>query len=158
MINKNENLVGYATLDVIDKNGKVFSIWQGGNFDLYWSTTEEVLQFEICQTDKDVYKIFDQLFQNVLKQDDKRFGSLVNGNTFYWISEDDEPEKSNRMKITNIQDSYKIVFEKNLKHMQPRLFTSVCFCNSGSNYPRVVECFMKMYLKNAYNIDFSEKY
>ena len=156
MLSKTENVRGYLKLDIKDANDKIFSIWQGGNFDLYWSTDEEDLSFDIDQSDTEVYVIFNNLF-NEIKKNDNVNKPLVHDNTFFWIGEDDEPEKANRMKIKKDQNKFNITFEKNLKHMQPRFFTSICFCNSGSNYPRIVECFMKMYLHTAYNIDFEEK-
>ena len=142
-------------LKITDSNNNAFYIIFAGNLDLYWSSEDGVSDFFVKKDDSELYLLINDLFHKI-KSADKR-NELINGNVFNWTSEDGEPEKVNHLQIIQNQEDYKISFIRNLMRFAPKNLTSICFCNSGSNYPQVVQEFMKSYLSQAYGYDFQDE-
>lgn len=91
-----------------------------------------------------------------------------NGNSFYmvfagnldlfWVSEaSGEKHTQNTMQIIKKQDEFEVVFNHNPERFASKNYTSVCFCNSGSNHSKIVESFMKVYIALV-NYDKIEEY
>ena len=145
---------GYYDLKITDKNGNSFIMTVGGNFDLYWfpENHKENTVFEIDKTDKIAFGFFNQLFNVVVKQDDK-YRPVLKGNTINFISEDWPEEEANVLNIIKTENAFTIKFIKNEKTESwslPHIGCAICFCNSGSRVPKVEQLFMQMFNYLAY--------
>ena len=159
MIKKRENYKEerIKDLEIVDKNGNSFLIVFAGNLDLYWLGTDGVLDYSIDKSDLKVFNIIDNLFKNIQKCDDKSYHKTIQDNKFFWLSDDGEESIVNQLEIIKNDNSYDIHFIKNLKLMQTRRTTAVCFCNSGSRNQPVVQEFMKMYLEESHKDETEEE-
>ena len=156
MIHKVKNYKKGYDIRITDKNGNSFYIVFGGNLDLYWVSESEINNFVINKQDFFTYDIFCQLFRKLEKED--KTGTLIKNNTFNWVSEaSGEMHTQNTMQIIKKQDEFEVVFNHNPECFAPKNYTSVCFCNSGSNHPKIVESFMKVYI-TLVNYDRIEEY
>lgn len=145
MIHKVKNYKNGYDLKVEDKFGNSFYMVFAGSLDLYWVKQSENSKFVINKLDVFTYDVFNQLFHKLKKEDKK--GDLIKNNTFTWVSEAyGEKNTQNTLQITKKPNEYEVVFNHNSKHIAPQNYTSICFCNSGSNHPKIVECFMKVYI------------
>lgn len=154
MIKKVERDNNKFDLNIIDNNGNLFAIIFAGNQDLYWYSYLGVKEFEISKEDSDTYGALKLLLLNISKVD--KYQQVMKDNEFNWICDFAQEEKANSIKIQDNDDSIKIIFNRNPQHFAPKNSTSICFCNSGSRHPRVVQQFMKMYLHEAYGYDYKE--
>ena len=143
-------------LKVSDINNNSFIMTVGGNYDLYWlpEDYEKAKSFEIHNSDKLTFSMFEQLF-NAIKLNDDPYHPTIKGNTITFVSEECVEEESNYLEITKEKESFIINFvrNENANFMNFRKGGSVCFCNSGSRVPDVEILFMKMFNFLAYNSD-----
>ena len=129
MIYKVANYKDGQDIKVEDKFGKEFYMVFAGSLDLYWVKQSENSRFVIHKLDAFTYDVFNRLF-NKLKKEDKK-GELIRNNTFTWVSEAyGEKHTQNTLQIIKKPNEYEIVFNHNSKHIAPKDYTSVCFCNS----------------------------
>ena len=148
------NTEGKYDLKITDKNDKSFIMTVGGNFDLYWLPEDykNATTFEVDQTDKITYRVFNQLFNAVGKNDDK-YNPVLKNNTITFVSEDWPEEEANVLNITKNEQSFTIDFIKNEDKESwsyPHMGCTICFCNSGSRVPKVEQVFMEMFNYLAY--------
>ncbi|MBO5884533.1 MAG: hypothetical protein J6Q51_01925 [Clostridia bacterium] len=151
------NNKGKYDLKITDKNGKVFIMTVGGNFDLYWlpENHKENKVFVIDKSDKIAFSVFNQLFTAVRKNDDK-YCPILNENMITFISEDWPEDEANILKIIKTEESFVINFIKNEDKENwsyPHMGCTICFCNSGSRVPKVEQIFMRMFNYLAYECD-----
>ena len=151
------NNKGKYDLKITDKNGKVFIMTVGGNFDLYWlpENHKENKVFIIDKSDKIAFSVFNQLFAAVRKNDDK-YCPILNENMITFISEDWPEDEANILKIIKTEESFVINFIKNEDKENwsyPHMGCTICFCNSGSRVPKVEQIFMRMFNYLAYECD-----
>ncbi len=116
-----------------------------GGADVFWVlyNYKDDNEFIITKEDEYWYSVFNLLFDMIKKNDD-RFTPAMKENTFEWISEAyGIPEEAHRLRITKEEKQYKIKFIKGLNMM----FNTcpICFCGSGSRYPRISQLFTVMY-------------
>lgn len=156
MIKRSIDTDGKSVFSITDKFGNTFDILEGGNLDLFWvcECKQGNAKFIIDSSNKEMFRLLKILFKHIKEKDDKYRPRLVN-NEFSWISEDRPVEDANRMNITRRDDSFEIDFIKNEKNLFR--ICSVCFCNSGSNFQRVEELFMLMYIHLCKTINVDEK-
>ena len=122
---------------------------EGGNYDLYWlpENPKENRVFEIDKSDKITYSVFNQLFNAVIKQDDKDRPVFKDG-IITFISEDWPEEEANVLNIIKTEDAFAVKFIKNEDKENwsyPHIGCTICFCNSGSRVPKVEQVFMEMF-------------
>lgn len=145
MIHKVKNYKKGYDIRITDKNGNSFYMVFAGNLDLYWVKQSENSKFVINKLDVFTYDVFNQLFHK-LKKEDKN-GELIKNNTFTWVSEAyGEKHTQNTLQIIKKDEEFEVVFNHNPERFAPKNYTSICFCNSGSNHPKIVESFMKVYI------------
>lgn len=132
-----------TSIVVKDDNLNTFSMEIGGNTDLYWIVKGkgEKFVFNIGKNN-DFYPYLDSLYKDIEKVDNKNHPT-IEGNTFYWLSEDRPPEDANHLTIDKNNDNFVITFHKNPKNFYPMCVT--CFCNSGSYHPNIEILFMEMF-------------
>ena len=143
------NPEGKYDLKITDKNGNAFIMTEGGNYDLYWlpENPKENRVFEIDKSDKIAYSVFNQLFNAVIKQDDKDRPVFKDG-IITFISEDWPEEEANVLNIIKTEDAFAVKFIKNEDKENwsyPHIGCTICFCNSGSRVPKVEQVFMEMF-------------
>lgn len=148
------NAEGKYDLKITDKNGNAFIMTEGGNYDLYWlpENPKENRVFEIDKSDKITYSVFNQLFNAVIKQDDKDRPVFKDG-IITFISEDWPEEEANVLNIIKTEDAFAVKFIKNEDKENwsyPHIGCTICFCNSGSRVPKVEQVFMEMFNYLAY--------
>ena len=152
MIRKDKNMWGHSVFKVTDKLSNAFEIFEGGNLDLYWVADCKGNQtsFIIDESNKEMFRLFKILFK-LVRENDCEYSPRLIGNEFTWISED-RPE-ANVLKIVQNEANFEITFLKNENNFYKTC--AICFCNSGSKFPRVEQLFMEMYiyLCNKENIE-----
>lgn len=143
MLRKEKNMWGHSSFAVTDKKGNTFEIFEGGNFDLFW--TAECIgnqrNFVIDESNKEMFRLLKILFK-LIKDKDSKYSPRLIENEFTWISED-RPE-ANILKIIRKEDCFEIEFLKHERNFYK--ICSICFCNSGSEYQQVEQLFMEMYI------------
>jgi len=151
MIEKVPNNISGFDIKITDKEGNSFFMIFGGNFDLFWVSEGEKLSYIIdVNSDELLYKKLNNLWSKI-ENANIIFTSLdeestFKNNTLSWVSEDRPAFEANRLVISKTDDKFLINFIRNENNFFPRSLISVCFCNSGSNYPEVSQEFMKLYL------------
>lgn len=143
MIRKNKNTWGHSSFVITDKLGNTFEMFEGGNLDLYWvaECKNNKTSFIIDESNKEMFRLLKIIFKHIKDKDNKYSPRLI-GNEFTWISED-RPE-ANVLKILKNQDNFEITFLKNENNFYKTC--AICFCNSGSNFQKVEQLFMEMYI------------
>ena len=161
--------------DIYIKNGnKVLSMTFAGTLDLYWainkSNTDSLKEsIEIPKVDKDIYKLFDELYNNVqnckIFEKPNKFYKYVlsdrnlfneEANTIEWHSDETYFDSDDIVKIIKEKDKYKIEFTRPAEYEDPFYLGSskmiyIRFRNSGSYYHPFNTVFMKMF-RNAQNL------
>lgn len=150
---KRPDSVDKFDLKIIDKNGNEFDIVFGGNLDLFWVVRDhrKGLNFHIDKNDAFLYGVFEQLFEDI-KKNDEGYKKSVEGNVFSFISEDYHEDDANMLQIEKKEDEFEIRFAKNFSPNLPLItkMCQICFCNSGSRVPKIERLFMQMFLDTAY--------
>ncbi len=139
-------------LKIIDKFGNVLTMTVGGNLDLYWIVQKNVHHYTIEKGDNLIYDEMVRLFNNVKKDD--VYGCLSQEDSLLtYYSEDVPLENADMLQIKRNADCFEFHFTKNETPSPMTLFKrqpNICFCNSGSNVPRVEFHFMMMFNQLAY--------
>lgn len=161
--------------DIYIKNGsKILAMYFMGNLDLYWAINKSDKyslkeSIEIPKADKDIYKLFDELYNNVqnckifektnkfykyVLADRKLFNEETN--TIEWHSDETYFDSDDIVKIIKEEDKYTIEFTRPTEYEDPFHFGSssmiyIRFRNSGSYYHPFNAVFMKMF-KKAQNL------
>ena len=148
------NNEGYYDVKITDRNGNSFFMTVGGNLDLFWlpENHKENRVFEIDNSDKITFHVFEQLFNAVKKNDDK-YRPVLKDNVITYISEDWPEEEANVLNIVKNEETFTIKFIKNEDKESwsyPHMGCTICFCNSGSRVPEVEQLFMQMFNYLAY--------
>jgi len=148
---------GYYDLRVTDRNDKSFVMTVGGNLDLYWipENHKETRVFEIDEKDKFTFSMFNKLFKDIKKNDNKYY-PVLKDDTVTFVSEDWPEDEANILQIEKQDGIFSIRFIKNenIENWSfPHRGCSICFCNSGSRVPKVESVFMKMFNELAYESD-----
>ena len=118
-----------------------------GGADLYWCLDDykEDNEFIIDKEDKYWFSLFNFLFTEIKKVDDK-FDPTIKENTFEWISDaHGVPEEANKLRITLEIDRCIIKFIRN--PLRPFSMCAISFCPSGSRYNRIVQLFTMMFIR-----------
>lgn len=121
------------------------------------------IDFNILSSDGEVYRLFDNLYNDILnknpygikkkKKDDSflknSYDKLVDNNRIMWVSDDGIYEQMDRFYIEKMDDSYKIVFIRNELPLDFGFKNpsgiSVRIRNSGSRYHPFNMVFMRLY-------------
>lgn len=163
-------------LDIFFKEEKKYlAITYMGNLDLYWSIYSDDInkdnEFIITKENYEVYKLFDQLFNDIINinvfndeepDEEKEMYRLYNKsnynelynentNTITWYSDETASEVANILKIKKEYGTFKIQF-----YIQPHIgeydedfhslhYIPIRFRNSGSRYEPFNVVFMRMY-------------
>ncbi|MBR6779189.1 MAG: hypothetical protein IKM43_03500 [Clostridia bacterium] len=146
---------------ITDKLGNKFTMFMGGNGDLYWLPEDKQnTVFYIDKSDTLMFKGLTKLFKFIKERDDV-YNLTLKENIFTFISEDRPIDEANILKITNSKQEFIIEFIKTeLKDnfSVPKRWHTICFCNSGSRVPRIEQLFQIMFIELAYYVkEVSEK-
>lgn len=143
MIRKDKNMWGHSSFTITDKIGNTFEIFEGGNLDLFWvcDCKSAEKKFVIDESNKEMFRLLKIIF-NHIKEKDSKYNPRLIANEFTWISED-RPE-ANILKIIKNEDNFEIKFLKNENNFYKTC--AICFCNSGSNFKKIEQLFMEMYI------------
>ena len=131
---------------ITDSNDKQFSIFLGGNLDLYYVsqlyTIPQQNRFSVnyyIQNDGGLFcSSLDEFLKRAKKAD--KCNECFEGNKFFWYSEDNPEEIANKLEITKDQTGYLIDFLLNLNTFSH----SVRFTLSGSRNFEVAKALVDM--------------
>ena len=140
---------------VSDKLGNKFTMFMGGNGDLYWlPENKQNTTFYIDNTDILLFRGLTKLFK-LIQERDSKYNPTLKNNVFTFISEDRPEDEANILKITKGSEEFIIEFIKTeLKDnfSIPKRWHTICFCNSGSRVPQIEQLFQMMFIELAYKV------
>ena len=157
---------GIGTYDFyLNKDEKTLGIFFTPEFDIYMTLTngkdieEESIYFDITKEDLDIYTIFANTYRdivegNVFMQGDNfnspQYQKLVDQDrNIHWVSDDEDIDIADKLKISKIGDIYRLRFIRNIKTMDTDIKDpsemSVKISNKTSRYSPFNFIFMRIY-------------
>lgn len=149
------------TKDVhIRDNGKVFSMFYMNVGDIFWAVNKSDVNstletFDIPKSEKDIYSLFDELFDEIRKSRNNSLRNLYDSemNTIEWHSDETYFDSDDIVKIIKQDNNYHLEFTRPDQYEDPFHLGSpsriyIRFRTSGSYYNWLYVPFVNMYNKS----------
>ena len=116
-----------------------------GNGILLKKTENDTRIFEVSNSDKAAYAVFDKLYNSLLSLKDENKDLFDKDDNFIWIS-DKKQKESDYLVISHDLESYKFIFVRNNSHKElvKKTIRSINIEFSNSKNNDVVRCFYEM--------------